>query len=176
MIFDIIFILIFCWAAFKGFSKGFILQAASLAALLLGIYGSIKFSGFIAARILERTNQLGEYVPLISFAITFIAIVVAIHFLARLAEKLLEMIALSFVNRIFGVFFNLIKYAFIISTILVVMNRIDRNIHLLPAEKINESRLYKPLSSLAPMIFPYLHFEINHSPDLPDEYREEIPV
>ena len=82
MIFDIIFILIFLWAAYKGFTKGFILQAASLAALILGIYGSIKFSGFVAAVIMEKMGRHGEYVPLISFAITFIGIVIAIHFLA----------------------------------------------------------------------------------------------
>jgi len=176
MFFDIVFVLIFLWAAYKGFSKGFILQAASLAALILGIYGSIKLSGFVAAIIMEKMGRHGEYIPLISFAITFIGIVIVIHFLARLAEKLLEMIALSFVNRIFGVFFNLIKYAFIISTVLVVINEIDRKMQFLPREKVNESRLYKPLSSLAPMIFPYLHFDFTHPLDIPDEYQEEILV
>jgi membrane protein required for colicin V production len=176
MIFDILFILIFLWAAYKGFTKGFILQAATLAALILGIWGSIKFSGYVAAVIMEKMGRHGEFVPLISFALTFIAIVVAIHFLARLAEKLLEMIALSFVNRIFGVLFNLIKYAFIISAILVVINGIDRKIHFLPQDQVNESHLYRPLSSLAPMIFPYLHFDFTHPLDAPEEPREEILV
>jgi membrane protein required for colicin V production len=175
MIFDIIFVLIFLWAAYKGFSKGFILQAATLAALILGIYGSIKFSGFVAAVIMEKLGR-GEFVPIISFAITFIGIVIAIHFLARLAEKLLEMIALSFVNRIFGILFNLIKYAFIISAILVVINGIDKRIQFLPEEQVKESHLYKPLSSLAPLIFPYLHFDFTHPLDVPEAPREEILV
>ncbi len=176
MIFDIVFILIFLWAAYKGFTKGFILQAAMLAALILGIYGAVKFSGFVAAVIMEKMGRHGEFVPLISFAITFIGIVVAIHFLAKLVEKLLEMIALSFVNRIFGILFNLIKYAFIISAILVVINGIDRKLQFLPQEKVSESRLYKPLSSLAPLLFPYLHFDFTHPLDAPEEPREEILV
>ncbi len=176
MIFDIIFVLIFLWAAFKGFTRGFILQAATLAALILGIYGSIKFSGFVAAVIMEKIVHHGEYIPLISFAITFIGIVVAIHFLARLAEKLLELISLSFVNRIFGILFNLIKYAFIISAILVVINGIDRKTQFMPKEQINESRLYRPLSALAPLLFPYLHFDFTHPLDVPEEPQEEIRV
>jgi membrane protein required for colicin V production len=156
MIFDIIFILLFCWAAFKGFTRGFILQAASLAALILGIYGSIKFSGLTAAINMEKIGSHGENIPLIAFTITFIIIVVIIHFLARLFEKMLELIALSFVNRIFGVLFNLIKYAFIISSFLVVINSFNRKVHFLPQEKLIESRLYTPLSNLAPLIFPYL--------------------
>ncbi len=176
MIFDILFILVFLWAAYKGFTKGFILQAATLAAIILGIYGAVKFSGFVAAVIMEKMERHGEFIPLISFAITFIGIVVAIHFLAKLVEKLLEMIALSFVNRIFGILFNLIKYAFIISAILVVINGIDRKLQFLPKEKVSESRLYRPLSLLAPLLFPYLHFDFTHPLDAPEEPREEILV
>jgi len=176
MIFDILFILVFLWAAYKGFTKGFILQAATLAAIILGIYGAVKFSGFVAAVIMEKMERHGEFIPLISFAITFIGIVVAIHFLAKLVEKLLEMIALSFVNRIFGILFNLIKYAFIISAILVVINGIDRKLQFLPKEKVSESRLYRPLSLLTPLLFPYLHFDFTHPLDAPEEPREEILV
>jgi membrane protein required for colicin V production len=173
---DIIFVLIFCWAAFKGFTRGFILQAASLAALFLGIYGAIKLSGYTAAVLMEKMGSHGENLPLISFAITFILIVVAIHFLARLFEKMLEMIALSFLNRIFGVLFNLIKYAFIISAVLVVINGFNRKTHFIPQKKINESKLYTPLSNLAPLIFPYLHFDFTHPLDIPDTPTNEIIV
>jgi membrane protein required for colicin V production len=174
--FDIIFILIFCWAAFKGFSRGFILQAASLAALILGIYGAIKFSGYTAALLMEKMGSHGENLPLISFAVTFLIIVIAIHFLAKLFEKMLELIALSFLNRIFGVLFNLIKYAFIMSSFLVVLNGFNRRTHFIPQEKINESKLYIPLSNLAPLIFPYLHFDFTHPLDIPDTPADEIIV
>jgi membrane protein required for colicin V production len=168
MVFDIIFLALFGWAAFKGFTKGFILQAASLAALILGIYGAIKFSGLVATMITENTGSQSEYLPVISFALTFIAIVVIIHFLARLLEKLLKLVALSFVNRIFGVLFNLIKYAFIISSLLVVINSINRNTHFIPQEKLEESKLYTPLSLLAPAVFPYLRFDHSETPEEPD--------
>jgi membrane protein required for colicin V production len=176
MLFDIIFILIFCWAAYKGFTRGFILQAASLIALILGVYGAIKFSGYISAVIMEKMDSHGQYLPLISFAITFLGIVIATHFLARLLEKLLEFIALSFVNRIFGVLFNIAKYAFIISCLLVVINGFNRRTHFIPKEKINESHLYIPLSIIAPLIFPYLHFDFTHPLDVPVRPKDEILV
>ncbi|NJO91413.1 MAG: CvpA family protein, partial [Chloroflexia bacterium] len=103
MVFDIIFLVIFCWAAYRGFTKGFILQVAMLGALFLGIWGAIKFSGYTSALIMEKLQTNVEYLPVISFALTFIVIVIGIHFLAKLVEKLLEAIALSFVNRLLGV-------------------------------------------------------------------------
>lgn len=176
MVLDIIFVAIFCWAGYKGYTRGFILQAATLAALILGIFGAIKFSGATANFMITQFDLSGEYLPIVAFAITFIGIVVGIHFLARVSEKLLKAISLNFINRILGIIFNTIKYAFIISAILVVINGINRRTHFLPEEKIKESKLYLPLSMLAPLLFPYLHFDFIHPDRAPESPREEIIV
>jgi membrane protein required for colicin V production len=158
-IFDLIFLVIFLWAAYKGFSKGLIIQAASLAALLLGIFGAIKFSGYTAFVLTKKFNVTGEYLQLTAFAITFVLIVIAVHIIARLTEKFVKAVALDFVNRILGLLFSTIKMAFIISIILVIVNIIDYKTPFLPKDKVNKSLLYKPLSSLAPMLFPYFRLE-----------------
>ena len=158
-IFDLVFLVIFIWSAYKGFSKGLIIQAASLAALLLGIIGAIKFSGYTAFVLTKKFNVTGEYLQLTAFAITFVIIVVAVHIIARLTEKFFKAVALDFVNRILGLLFSTIKIAFIISIILVIINIIDHKTPFLPKDKVNNSLLYKPLSSLAPMLFPYFRLE-----------------
>jgi membrane protein required for colicin V production len=156
--------------------RGFILQAATLAALILGIFGAIKFSDLTASIIIEKLHFNWQYMHILAFAITFIGIVIGIHFLARLFEKLLIAISINFINRLLGVIFNLIKYAFIISAFLVVINGINRRTNFLPEEKINQSFLYRPLSILAPLLFPYLHFDFTHPLDVPDEPSEDIIV
>ena len=176
MVFDIIFLIIFLWAIYKGYMRGFILQAATLAALILGIFGAIKFSGLTANVIIEKFHVNWEYMHLIAFAITFIGIVIGIHFLARIFEKLLQAISLNLINRLLGAVFNIFKYAFIISAILVVINGINRRTNFIPKETIDQSILYKPLSLLAPLLFPYLHFDFTHPLDAPDEPDEEIIV
>ena len=42
--FDIIFVIPLLWGAYKGFSKGFVLEIASFVALGLGVWGGLKFS------------------------------------------------------------------------------------------------------------------------------------
>ncbi len=175
MILDILFIALFCWAAYKGYTKGFILQAATLAALILGLYGAVRFSHYTETFIREKWNLSGQYLPLVSYAVTFIAIVLAIHFLAKLAEKLFKLTALSFINRIFGVFFNLIKYALLISAALVVVNTANRKLRFIPPKTQEESKLYTPLSSLAPLLFPYLHFDFSHPAPVKNE-KDEVLV
>jgi len=36
--FDIIFLIVFIWSAYRGITKGFVVMAASLAALIVGIW------------------------------------------------------------------------------------------------------------------------------------------
>jgi membrane protein required for colicin V production len=82
-----------------------------------------------------------------------------VHFLARALEKLLKAAALGIVNRIAGVLFAVLRTAFLLSVILVVLNTIDRRAPFIPDEHKENSLLYRPLSSLAPAIFPYLDFD-----------------
>lgn len=160
MVIDIIFILILAWAAYRGYSKGIFVQIATFAALFLGVFGAIKLSGFTSSFFIEKFELSGEYLPIISFAVTFIVIVILVHFVARLLEKLIEAVALGMVNRLLGVLFSMIKYAFIISIILVVLNTIHNYKPYLPVPALSKSKLYKPLSNLAPAVFPYLRFNV----------------
>ncbi len=157
--FDIIFGAILLYSAYKGFSKGIVIQAASLVALLLGIYGAIKFSDVTSGFLQEKFQPETQYLPLISFALTFVAIVIGVHLIAKIIDKLVKAVALGFINRLSGMVFSIIKMAFIISIILVLVNNADKKFNFLPKEKVQNSILYQPLSNFAPYLFPYLNFD-----------------
>jgi membrane protein required for colicin V production len=176
MIIDIIFLILFGWAAYNGFRKGLVIQVASLAAFFLGIYGAIKFSGYISNLLYGGMHTSEAYFPIISFAIIFIAIVIIIHILARISEKIVEIIALGFINRIFGAIFNIIKYSLIISVFLVIMNNFDRRTPFLPKEQIQKSIFFTPLYLLAPLIYPYLRRTFIPIQKLPNNPVDKIPV
>lgn len=165
---DIVFLIILLWSAYQGFTKGFIITIASLVALILGIYGAIKFSGFTADILSEKVEMNPESLNLIAFAITFILIVIATHLVARLADKLAKAVALGFANRIAGVLFNLVKTALIISIILVILERIDEKASFIPRSETEKSALYMPIHSFAPLIFPYLRSGY-------DKIKERLP-
>ena len=156
---DLVFAILLLWAAYRGYTKGFIVQLATLAALLLGILGAVMFSDFTSELIIKKFEVSGQYLPILSFAITFIVIVIAVHLLAKMLNKLIDAIALGIVNRLLGVLFSILKIAFIVSIILVLVNKIDNKYKFIPDDTKENSLLYKPLSNFAPMIFPYLNFE-----------------
>lgn len=156
---DLVFAVVLLWSAYRGYSKGFIVQLATLAALLLGILGAVMFSDYTSSLIIKNFEVSGNYLPIISFAVTFIVIVIAVHLLAKMLNKLIDAIALGIVNRLLGVLFSVLKIAFIVSIVLVLVNKIDNKYNFIPNETKEKSLLYMPLSNFAPMIFPYLNFE-----------------
>ena len=156
---DIILSILLIYTAYKGYKKGLIYQAASLVALVLGIYGAIKFSDYTANLLTEKLDVTTQYLPLISFAITFIGIVILVHLLAGLTEKIMDAVAMGIANKILGLVFGILKSAFILSICLVIIVGFDKNEHLISQEAKEKSLLFKPVYILAPTIFPYLKFE-----------------
>jgi membrane protein required for colicin V production len=139
-----------------GFTNGLVKEVASLAALVLGIWGAIKFSSFTAEKLYDYFDMTGRYVGIIAFIITFILIVVVIHFIGMLADKVITAAALGFVNRILGMAFGLLKTILIMSVVFAVLNALDAKRPFLPKRSIEESKFYSPISDIAPALFPVI--------------------
>jgi membrane protein required for colicin V production len=154
--FDIIIIIPLLWGAYKGFKKGLIIEVASLVALFLGVWGGVKFSSISANYLSELFDISEKIMPLISFAVTFILIVIAVYTLAKMLQKVIKMVALGFVNKIAGSTFAVLKFTLIISVVLTLVNNINSEIGFIDSEMENSSLLYKPISALAPSIIPGL--------------------
>jgi len=153
---DAIIVVILILALVMGFINGLVKEVASLAALILGIWGAIKFSTFTAAKLYDYFDMTGHYVGIIAFLVTFGIIVVIIHFIGILADKLVTATALGFVNRILGIVFGLLKSVMIMSVFFVILNAFDARHSFLPRKTIEESRFYNPISDIAPAIFPII--------------------
>jgi len=162
---DIIIILPIIWGLYKGFSKGLIIEIAQLGALLLGIWGAMKFYKFTENIIEQNINGFEKYLPIIAFALTFIGIVIIIHLLARIIDKFIKAIALGIINRIAGAIFGAIKFLLIISAFLVIIDKIDNQTKILEDNTKNKSLLYTPVLAVTYGIFPSLRtFNSNVKP------------
>jgi len=153
---DAVIVVILILSLVTGFTNGLVKEVASLAALILGIWGAIRFSAFTAEKLYDYFDMTGRYVGIIAFLITFGIIVVIIHFIGILADKVVTAASLGFVNRILGIVFGLLKSVLIMSVFFVILNAIDARKPFLPKEKIEQSRFYNPISDIAPAFFPII--------------------
>lgn len=154
--FDIVILIVLCVFLIRGFIKGLIIELASVLALIAGIWGALKFSGFVGNKLTELFNLTTPYLGLIAFALTFVLIVIGVHFVAIVVDKIFSAVALGWLVKILGAFFGLLKALIIVSVVLVFLNTVNERAQFLPPDKIEESKLYKPVSKIAPALFPFI--------------------
>lgn len=152
--FDIVFIIPLLWGAYKGFTKGFVIEIASFVALGLGVWGGLKFS-YVSAEYLSKMFDISpKIMPLISFSVTFIGIVIVVFLLAKLLQGVLKKAALGFINKLLGLFFGVLKFAFILSIVLNLINVFNKEVEFITPEKKDASLLYQPVEKFSQLLIP----------------------
>lgn len=153
---DIIFLVPLLFALYRGFKKGIIHMVASLAALVLGILGAIRLRPVFASILDSLFDISPDYMNIIAFSAAFVVIVILVHLVAYVVERLIKAVALNLVNRLLGMAFGLLVTAFVLSMILWPINQVNAEKPFIKPERIENSMLYRPLSAFAPAVFPYL--------------------
>jgi membrane protein required for colicin V production len=68
--------------------------------------------------------------------------------------KLANNEAIGVINKLLGALFGGLKIALILSVLLLVFDRFNNTLSLVSEEELEDSILYKPVASIAPMILP----------------------
>ena len=164
-ILDIILGALLLFGLIRGFMKGLFVEVTSLAALIVGIYGAIHFSNFVADFLENHVDWDEKYINITAFAITFVIIVIAIAMVGKALTKLADFAALGILNKILGAVFGGLKIALILSVLLIIFSKANKTIPFMSDEDLKDSVLYSPVKSLTPRIFPNLITEGNATED-----------
>lgn len=150
---DIILGVVLIWGLYKGFKNGLLIEVAAILALIAGIYGAIHFS-YIAGDYLSRNMQWNErYINTTAFIITFIIIVIAVHFAGKLLTKVANIVLLGAINKIAGALFGALKVAVILGAVLIFFDRLNNTLSIVSEDTKKESILYEPVKEIGAFVF-----------------------
>lgn len=155
---DIILGILLILGAINGFRKGFVVEVASLTALVLGVWGAIRFSYIASDFMAKNFDFTSPHMGVISFLVTFVVIVILVHLIGKVADNFIKAAQLGFINRLAGLFFGFIKSALILSVVLMVFDVINENVHVVSQQSKENSRTYEPVKMLVPTVFPFVKF------------------
>lgn len=155
---DILLIIPIIIGAWRGFKKGFIIEIFTLLALLVGIYAGIHFSDFMASVLREHIGLTSEYLPAISFTITFLLVGAMVYFAGKMIEKALKLVALGTLNKFAGLFFGVVKMLFFVSAALVILESYDEKGQFIPDDLKTNSLLYTPVKGVSLNAIPALKY------------------
>ena len=153
---DIAIVGLVIFGAVKGFSKGFIIEAASLIALILGLIGALLFSSTVGT-LLESFIDAERIPPSgVLFILTFIAIIIGINLLAKFLTRVLKMAALGGLNRLLGAVFGGLKFILILSAITLILDQFEFLFTFMEDDIIDESQFYEPVKSIGSIVLEWL--------------------
>ncbi len=173
---DIVLLALLLFGLIRGFMKGLFVEVASLLALVAGVYGAIHFSNFAASLLQDKTEWNEKTVNIVAFAITFVIIVLAIALAGRALTKLANFAALGILNKLLGGVFGALKIGLILSVVLIVFDSLNSTIPFTDEKTIEDSILYNPVKSFAPMIFPSILEKKKELEEASKEPETEIEV
>ncbi len=138
MLLDLIYVVIVILAVLQGYRRGLVVGLFSLVAVIIGLAAAMKLS-IVAGKYIGNLIKISdEWLPIISFAVVFLLIVLLIRLGARAVEKTVEMAMLGWVNKIGGILFYVAIYSIVFSVLLFYAEQMK----LLQPETINKSVTY----------------------------------
>lgn len=148
MVLDIILVVILILAIIKGYQRGLIVGLFSLVAIIVGLAAAMKLSVVVARYLGETIKVSDRWLPVISFAVVFIIVVLLIRLGANLLQKTVEIALLGWVNRLGGIVLYLAIYLVIFSILLFYAEQVG----LLQPASISRSATYEYMQPLGPLV------------------------
>lgn len=171
--FDIVIAILLLIAFINGYRKGLIMQLVGLATIVLAAI----FGGKLAAAILPELNRLVNFTPdvakVISFVLAFALIAAGISLVGRLIQRFIDVVFLSFINRLVGAVVAVGTMMVFLSVILNLVLMLDKGEVAITPKTKQESFFFPRVEAVVPAIVPYLNQEF-WDEYIPERYREEI--
>lgn len=152
MAIDAFFALLLIFACIKGYQKGLIVALFSVLAFIAGLAAALKLSSVVAAKLSASTSVSVKWLPVISFVLVFLIVVLLVNLGAKMLQKSVELVMLGWVNRLGGIIFYALLYSIVLSIFLFYAVQL----HLVKNDTMMASRCYSFIKPLGPAIIDKL--------------------
>lgn len=171
--FDLLIALLLLIAFVNGYRKGLIMQLVGLATLVLAAI----FGGRLAEKILPEIHRLIEISPdaarVLSFVLALALIAIVLSLVGKLIQKFIDVVLLSFINRLSGAVIALGTMMLLLSIILNLVLLLDKEEVVIKREIREDSFFFERVEAVVPALVPYLNQALWDG-FIPEKYREEI--
>ncbi len=151
----------------QGYQKGFIISLATFIALALGIYIAVNFSNLLDDILLRNLKPSRSWLPILSFTITFIGVVVGILIVAKVMEKIVDVVGIGFLNHLGGALIGLVKGIILVSIVIFIISSFDPKEKWITPEDKSSSLMYHKAMTVFPRLINLAGGKIKFPPHLP---------
>lgn len=155
---DILLLLPLLYGAYRGFSKGLIIEIATLLGLVMGVFVSIKYSVYVENFLRDFLDIASVYLSYIALAITFLLVVILIYLLGKLLTKLVDVVSLGLANKLFGTIMGILKAFLVVCVLLLILHALDDKFHFIAKQAKDKSLLFYPFLNFAEKLYNMIRY------------------
>lgn len=148
MLIDLILAVLLVMAIWKGYRRGLIVGIFSLVAAIIGLAAALKLSAVVAGYIGKSVKISDEWLPVISFIVVFIVVILLIRLGANAIERTVEVVMLGWLNKLGGIILYATLYTIVFSVLLFYAEQLK----LLKPATIQQSLSYAWVQPIGPWI------------------------
>lgn len=146
MILDIVFAVVLILAIIRGYQRGLIIGIFSFVAIIVGLAAAIKLSAVAAGYIGSAVKISDQWLPVISFIVVFLVVVLLIRWGANAIESTVEVVMLGWLNKMGGILLYIVIYTIVFSVVLFYTEQVK----IIQTETIRQSVMYPYIQPWGP--------------------------
>lgn len=152
--FDLILLIPFGLAIWRGWKNGLVMEIFSSLALFVGLYAGIHLSNWAADILRKYMDIQAKNLPIVSFITVFILVIIGLYFLGKLITRSIKAGGAERWNQIGGSVLSLGKTLLYLSVFFMFFHTLDSRYQILPKEQREKSIFYKPVQEFSLVLLP----------------------
>ncbi len=118
---DITLLLILLLGAYRGYTKGILLEVVAILAFVVAVIGALQLMSWGVVFLSDTLQTEGAWLPLLAFVLLFVGILTGVSIAGRMLKSVIHLTPIGYLDGLLGGAVGVIKWAFGISIVFILL-------------------------------------------------------
>ena len=119
---DIVLLIILLLGAYRGYTKGILLEAVAVIAFIAAIVGALQLMSWGVGFLSNTLEAKGAWLPLLAFILLFVGILTGVSIAGKMLKSVIHLTPIGYLDGLLGGAVGVIKWTFGISVLFILLD------------------------------------------------------
>lgn len=119
---DIVLLIILLLGAYRGYTKGILLEVVAVVAFIAAIVGALQLMSWGVGFLSDTLETKGAWLPLLAFILLFVGILTGVSIAGKMLKSVIHLTPIGYLDGLLGGAVGVIKWAFGISVLFILLD------------------------------------------------------
>lgn len=120
-VWDIVLLVILLLGAYRGYTKGILLEAVAVLAFIAAIVGALQLMSWGVGFLSSTLEAEGAWLPLLAFILLFVGILTGVSIAGKMLKSVIHLTPIGYLDGLLGGAVGVVKWAFGMSVLFIIL-------------------------------------------------------